>query len=263
MQINKQITQLDYEIVFARDTQSLIAGGYIVSNTNANAYGANISYNNISVNLLLDNVQDARLLKNVFDTQLFMSKWETKIFTQSWTNVGTDMLMLDLNSVWGHHSKIMGVLIFIQNNAIPAYNDATAGLFYSGQNYIATNVTSNSTLIVNFATPNVISQTRNQELRYLQDFNKRRYGVDLPLEVVANTANLASVYSPMTYIDLSDVKVDEHDEYPVSGVSNYVKDISINIYCAGSVASSANIYCMLNFIELGTFGSNNNMVILK
>ncbi len=106
-----------------------------------------------------------------------MSKWETKIFTQSWTNVGTDMLMLDLNSVWGQHSKIMGVLIFIQNNAIPAFNDATAGLFYSGQNYIATNVTSNSTLIVNFATPNVISQQERKNY----DIYKTLTDVDMVL----------------------------------------------------------------------------------
>ena len=263
MIVNKNIRQLDVEVVWARDTQSLVNAGYIVSNTNADPIGTNISYNNIRMNLLMSNVQDARLLKNVYPTQLFMSKWETKVFTQSWNVPGVDALSLDLNSVWGQHNKIMGVLIFIQNNAIPAYNDATAGLFYSGHNYIAVNVSSNSQLIVNFSTPLTVSSTRTQQLRYDLDFNKRRYGKELPLEVVNNTSQIANVYSPVTYIDLSDVTVDQEDEYPVSGISNYVKDISIDLQCVSAVAPQSNIYCMLNFLELGNFDSNNNMIIIK
>ena len=65
MQVNKPggIYQLDWEVVFARNSQSLSNAGYILSNTTSNAYDANISYNNIRLNVLYQNNYDAILYK--------------------------------------------------------------------------------------------------------------------------------------------------------------------------------------------------------
>ena len=268
--INKQVLQLDFEVVFARNSQSLVNSGYILSNTTSNAYDSNISYNNIRMNLLLTNQLDARLYKNVFTNSLLLSKWETKVFTQSWNTVtngqgggnGTigDNLQLDLSNVWGKHTKILGVLVFIQEASVPAFNDASACKFYSGASYIGFNVLSNSTLITNL---NTTPDLKVQRLRYALDFNMRRYGKELPLALYDPANDINKIYSPETYIDLANVKVDEKEEYPVAGISNFVKDIEIDLFCTGSVNASCNIYCMLNYVELGTFDSNNNVVILK
>ena len=268
--VNKQVTQLDFEIVFARNSQSLVNAGYILSNTTANAYDANISYNNIRMNLLLTNQTDMRLFKNVFTNTLLLSKWETKVFTQSWNNVtngvnggnGTagDTLQLDLSNVWGKHTKILGVLVFIQETNVPAFNDASACKFFSGSKYIGFNVLSNSTNIVNL---NTTPDLNVQRLRYALDFNKRRYGKELPLALFDPTNDINKIYSPETYIDLAAVRVDETDEYPVAGVSNFVKDIEIDLFCCSAINASCNIYCMLNYVELGTFDGSNNVIILK
>ena len=169
-------------------------------------------------------------------------------------------LQLDLSTVWGKHTKVLGVLIFIQEVNVPAYNDAAACKFYSGASYIGFNVLSNSTNIVNL---NTTPDLKVQRLRYALDFNKRRYGMELPLELFDPANDVNKIYSPKTYIDLADVKVDEDDEYAVSGVSNYNKDIEIDLFCTGSINANCNIYCMLNYIELGTFDGSNNVVILK
>jgi len=266
MIINRMISQIDVEIVFARNSQSLVNAQYILSNTTSNAYDSNISYNNIRMNLLLTNQTDLRLYKNVYPNTLLLSKWETKVFTQSWTNVVNsnattgDNLQLDLSSVWGKHTKIIGVLVFIQQASIPAYNNTNACKFFSGASYIGFNVLSNSTVITNL---NTTPDLQVQRLRYALEFNKRRYGKELPLALFDPANDINKIYSFETYIDLENIKVDENDEYPVGGISNYVKDIEIALFCTGSINASANIYCMLNYVELGTFDSSNNVVLLK
>ena len=73
---------------------------------------------------------------------MLLDKFETKLFNQSWNNVASstttgDQLLIDLNANFGKHSKVIGLMVFIQNAAIPAYNDSTACKFYSGAHYIA------------------------------------------------------------------------------------------------------------------------------
>ena len=222
------------------------------------------------MNLLLSNNTDARLFKNVFTNTLLLSKWETKVYNQSWNVVtngvngssGTagDMLQIDLSNVFGKHTKCLGLLVFIQPTNIPAYNDAGACKFFSGASYIGFNVLSNSTIIVNL---NTTPDMKVQRLRYALEFNKKRYGVELPLELIDPTNDVNKIYSPETFIDLADVTQEVETETSVSGISNYNKDIQIDLFCVGAVNASCNIYCMLNYLELGTFDNSNNVIILK
>ena len=200
MIVNKQITQLDFQVVWQLDTASLVNAGYVVSNTISNAYNsANLAYNNIAVNILWDNNTDARLYKNVYTNVMLFSKWETKVYNnQSWTNLGTDSIMLDLSTVWGKHTKVLGVLVFIQPSVQSAFNSATAAMYYSGANYIGFDVLSNSSFITQLATLSNVA-TASARRRYAQDFNKRRYGVEMPLDTLDPNNPISNTYTFETY----------------------------------------------------------------
>ncbi len=95
------------------------------------------------------------------------------------------------------------------------------------------------------------------------DHNVRRYGKELPQEVLDYTKDLNKIYIPETYLDFANVCVDVKDEIAIGGISNAQKDIEITLQCQAPVAPNCNIYTMLHFLELGTFESNGNVILLK
>ncbi len=107
------------------------------------------------------------------------------------------------------------------------------------------------------------TDTASQRLRYEMDHNARRYGKELPLEAIDYTNDLNKIYMPLSYLDFANIKVEKLDEMVIGGVSNAQKDLECIFYCQSAVAPNCNIYCMLHYLELATFDSNGNVILLK
>lgn len=258
--INQQVQRLEFEITFATNFGSLANGEFVLSNTTSNAYGTNLSYSDIRLKTIYSQHDDIRLYKSVFPTVMLLEKWETKAIVTSWTTVQTDMINIDLASVWGKRKKILGIACSIYSpSLVTAYNDTDCCKLYSGADVIGYKIKSNSRAIVEL---NETTKHRIERKRYSLDFNKRRFGHELPVEVVTLSTDLARLYMPETYIDLSNIEVQAHDEIPVSGISNSEKDIEIEFYCTGSVNASCTFYAVLHYLEMATFGQDGAVNIL-
>lgn len=260
--INDGVKFIDIEITFATNYGSVLNGQFVVSNTTDNAYGSNLTYSNIAIKQVLSRHYDARLYKHINPIVLLLDKFDTKIYNRSWATAQTDNFSISLSNEFPKRSRILGLMVYAQSTAlITAYNDADAALYYSGAGYIGFKVKSNSRTIIDLSST---TQDLQQRRRYDLDFNRKRFSAELPQEIIAGSSNLGKIYIPQTYIDLSNIDVENScHQVPISGISNYDKDIDVELFCTGSINSSTNIYCMLHYIELVTVDGKGNVQISR
>lgn len=254
------IDRLEFEVVFANNTSSVSNGSFVISNTTSNAYGSNLTYGNIRLKQCFVRHTDPVLYRSPAPVALLVPKWDLKKFdAQSWTSTTADYLNVDINQSFGRHKKCVGMSVFIQSPAmITAYNDTDCCLFYSGSTYIGFKVVSRSKTIVDLAG----SSKLHERKRYAIDTTKNRYGTTLPNEVLALSTNLGKLYMFETYIDFANFKVDYNDEYPISGINNYEKDIEVVLTCESSINASCTVYCLLHYLELVGVNKNKDITML-
>ena len=66
---------------------------------------------------------------------------------------------------------------------------------------------------------------------------------------------------PSTYIDLSNIEVEQKDEVPISGVNNFENNYDVDLYCCTSVNASVNLYVMLHYLETCDIKPSGELVI--
>lgn len=251
------IQRLELEINFANNTSSLLNGLFVRSNTTSNAYGSNLEYRSIKIRQQQARHSDARLYKNVFPVSYLLDKFETKLYNHDWT-VGGQPLNVDLNLAFAKRKKIVGLHIFIQRPAeITAYNDSDCGKFYSGNQVIAYRILSKSKEIIKH---DVIGENRKDRIKYSLDTNKRRWGTELPFEILTLSTDLGRLYIPETFIDLTNIQVAGDDEFAVSGYNNSERDIEVELVPAQTVGANSQVYVVAQYQELMNIDPKSGIV---
>ena len=176
-----------------------------------------------------------------------LDKFETKVYAHDWT-VGVTPLNVDLNLAFAKRKKIVGVHVFVQRNAdITAFNDPDCGKFYSGNQHIGYRILSKSKEIMKH---DVVGENRKDRIKYALDTNRRRWGAELPFEVITLSNDLGRIYIPETFIDLAGIQVGQDDEFCVSGYNNSERDIEIELSPMTTVGSGATVYVVAQYQEL-------------
>jgi len=242
------IQRLTFEINFSYNSSSLLNGTFVKSNTTSNAYGSNLTYKSIRVRQCQSKHTDARMFKNVFPVNYLLDKFETKVYSMDFT-VGVAPLNVDLNLAFSKHKKIVGLYVFGQRPSdISAYNDSDAGKYFSGSTYFTYRILSKSKEILKHDS---ITENKKDRVRYALEAQRKRWGCELPFEVLTLSTDLGRIYITETFIDLTGLYVDKVDEFIVAGYDNSVeRDIEIELNPAQTVGANTNVYVVAQYEEI-------------
>ena len=92
---------------------------------------------------------------------------------------------------------------------------------------------------------------------------KNLFDRTLPLEVLNHASGLSDYFFIETYIDFQNLQIFDQHESVIAGINTNL-NLQIDVFCAGSINASCNIYGMLEYVEeIANDGKNpaNYMVI--
>ena len=248
------IRVLEFVVYFAIDNNSAPTMGlFVSSNTTSNALAtASISITDLQLKRVIETNNDPVLDVIPRDLKLLDHAWiEGSVDgLTSWTTVGTDKVTIDLNTKFLPYNRILGLKVLIQSpSMVTAFNDADACQFYSGPKYIGFQVLQNNKNMVDYRGADKLHERK----RYMVDFYKRRYGTTPSMSLVNDSDNWSRYYQWGTYIDFSNLKVEGTDDYAVSGVSNALKEWTVQLTCESSIHASCNILLFLHCTHIVDF----------
>lgn len=250
------IYKVKFDIVFSQNTNSPVTNGYFVtSNTTSNAYSTNLTYSQIQIRQCLTRHTDARMYKTLQPSSMVCNKFDTVMRAGiSWNVPTTDQVTINLSNDLTKRDRILGLRCWLFNNSgSTAYNSASNCKMFSGPSVIAYKVKSRSNIILDHSHPtNDLTHRR----RYYQEYIKKRYQQDVPIELLNDSTDLGKFYMMQTYIDLSNVENDE-DAISYGGRGNQVNDIEITFYCASALSTNCNLYVMPEYQEIAYIDSKN------
>jgi len=243
---NDIIKFLEFEFVFAPNNASLANALFVKSNTTNNAYGSNLTYSAIQLKMNRTYHTDARLYKHINPIRLVVPKFETKTwYAQSWT--GTESITFDLQNTFANRARILGIVVDVESQAlITAYNDSDSSLHYSSPADIGFKISSKSKVIVDLRGAAKAHERRS----YLIDVNKNRYGHYPHNDVISNVGNLGKIYISQTYIDFSNISIQQDTDYGIAGINNFIKDIEVELTSESNINASCNVTVGLHYIEV-------------
>ena len=172
--------------------------------------------------------------------------------------------MIDLNTAFGIRNRIRCLMVYIQKATYSGYNDADAGLFYSGGKYIQYLIKSNSRIILDHT--DGTTTVGHERRRYEIDNHKHLWGCAPPNECLTYSNNkLWQIYYPLTVLNFSNITIgNTHDNF--SGITNAQRNYEVTISppaSGGSVGASCNVYCMLNYIEIASVDPKSGAVSIQ
>lgn len=246
---NQPIYSLEVKITFAINTNSAALNNtFVKSNTTSNAYGSNLSASDIKLKFCINRITDNRLMKHVNTIVLLQPAFDIRTYSQSWNTPLTDKLSIDLNSVFNHREKIVGLGLYIYPNGLnTAFNDADACKYYSSGNYISHKLISRSKTMYDLSS--TVCST-NERLRYVSEFHKRRFSHYLPVECLDDSTNLSKFLIAPYYVDLQNLKLEDNDDFVISSYNNMSKVDEVVFYCEQALSTSCTIVCYLEYITL-------------
>lgn len=256
------IYKVQFDIGFVQNQSTAQLNSYFCkSNTTNNAYGSNLTYSSIEVKQLIVRHRDSRMYKQPAQLAMVGDYFDTVLKPGiSWNTANTDKQTFNLANDFTKRNNICGLMVWLYDvNAGSSYDTATAGEMRSGPAIVGFDIKSRSNKIVDLAHATNDLQARK---RYALDVNRRLTGVELPLEVLNESSDLAKFYMFGTYIDLSNIQNDD-DAEGFSGVNNLQNDIEITLYCASSISANCNMYVMLHYKDIAYIDKNKNLKFLS
>lgn len=228
---------------------------YVLNSTNNNAFlNQYIQFTNLKLVRVLENTTDADLLNHqtvgLKPTLFFMSPVFYEIKKEvSWQTPGTDEFILDLNGdIKTSLNFILGIQVMVMSNAkFTGYNDSDACQYFSGPSWIGFE------LLRNGGRYSLLNYTGSSKLidrkRYLIDFYKNRYDNAVPLELLNDSSMLSRYYMFGTYIDMSNIKSEDGDDFALSGINNNSKDWQIRFTCEGAVNANSTLLINIHYMD--------------
>jgi hypothetical protein len=168
------------------------------SNTTSSAYNT-CTFNNIYYMRRYRIVRDLKstLIPKLSNVRLLQPAFERKTYSQAW-NSGATPISFKVSDIT-KRPYLQKLIVFVTKN-VTAYNDAAAGLKYSGFNYIKhkkvrLNTGNNETLDY-ISTDDSDHQLRAHEIK----MHRRTYGNDLPVSCYTAGDALTTTFLNMTEI---------------------------------------------------------------
>lgn len=258
---NVNVNELAFEISFLQNLGSYGANNFwSLSSGTSNPNSTNITLNNIRLKQCYVRYQDPIYYNPLPLQQLYViDKFESKMFQQSF-NSTSDTLLIDLNSQFAKHKRILGCTFMAHNpSLITAYNDTDSALFYSGWKYVAYQVKLNSRIIVDMLDNGTYSKSHERR-RIANSVQERRFNQPMLNGITNYTDKISQTWLPMTYIDLCNIDIDAQNT-SFTGVDNTYKGYEIMFAgTSNGLGTSATICISIHYQEVVTIDPKTGQV---
>jgi hypothetical protein len=232
------------------------------SNTTSSAYNT-CTFNNIYYMRRYRIVRDLKstLIPKLSNVRLLQPAFERKTYSQAW-NSGATPISFKVSDIT-KRPYLQKLIVFVIKN-VTAYNDAAAGLKYSGFNYIKhkkvrLNTGNNETLDY-ISTDDSDHQLRAHEIK----MHRRTYGNDLPVSCYTAGDALTTTFLNMTEILFDDIVIENSHAEVVNQMNPNFEDYEITL-APGTSASltSATITVLAVHYDRFVYDEKNGMQLRK
>jgi hypothetical protein len=216
------------------------------SSTTSAAYKQNvITFDNVAYGRTFTRLRDSALIpRNYFNdgsSVIIVQRVDELVVSGiSWNTPGTDRFTKKLSEI--SKSEVQSLKAFVVKAGTLAYNDASAGIKYSGPNYITwarKELFGTEKLKLDF-TAN-IPQNQWKLKNYMNETYQMRYGVDPPEFITDYTASPHIPYfGLLTHIPFDHVKIAEQHSELVTHIDPQTTDITLE--CAGAVGTECDVH---------------------
>jgi hypothetical protein len=245
---NSAVNHVDITLQFtAAPTDANNALRICKSSTTSAAYKANaITFDNVHYGRTFTRIRDKALIpRNNFNDGasviVVQRVDETVVQGISWNTAGTDRFTKKLSEL--SKDNVQSLKAFVVKAGTLAYNDASAGIKYSGPNYITWSRKElfGDKLMLDF-TANV-PQNQWKLKNYMNEIHQMRYGVDPPEFITDYTASPHVPYFDiLTRIPFDHVKIAEQHSELVTYIDPKITDYDITLECAGAVGTECDVH---------------------
>jgi hypothetical protein len=257
------LSQLKLTIYFANPvTDANSHAAIALSNTTASAYNT-CTFNNVYYMRRYRIVRDTKstLIPKLSNVRLLVPAFERKVYTQAW-NSGAAQISFKVSDIT-KRPYLQKLVVFVTKN-VTAYNDATAGLKYSGFNYIKhkkvrLNTGNNETLDF------IDTDDSDHQLRAHEIVTHRRsYANDLPVTCYTAADAFTTQFLYMTEIQFDDIVIENSHAEVVNQMNPNFEDYQITL-APGTSASftSANIVVLAVHYDRYLWDEKRGMQISK
>lgn len=262
--VSNNIQKISIEARFANNFGSAAGNGrFALSGTTSNAYGSNITFQNLTVRWTTKSLSNEKLYTIVPQKQKYFVESRFDVISRpsvSWNTTGTDRQVVTLSTDFSSHALCQALWIHIfPVGLVTAYNDTDIAKIYSDYR-IGITVKFKSKVIVDYSTAN----DAPSRIRYLNEVHKAKYNGNFPPSFLHDTSanSLSLFYLPMCCVDLTNIENTE-EKMGLGGIDNGAgNNYEVTFTCLSALSTNCNIYLGLEYLSVQQL-VNGQVVTIK
>lgn len=246
-----KFTSIEIGLYFSGEAKNPVNCEYVASSdTNSSWNNANISFTDMKLDRVLEYTKDLSLLvQNVIAlTDMFYFE---EIQLNMWDVVGNKFIFKPSSNNYKQFDNVLDFRFVLYDKASnTAYNSATAGMYFSGPDYIGYKIQRGKAYIQELNGANKLYERQKQVV----DFYKRRHNVHVSADLLATTNNdFNRKYQYTSVIDVSNVESDDQSDYTISRFSTTDSTYQIELYVEKLLPSASKdvvLYVLYHYYKM-------------